>query len=125
MAMDTIVFYLSQEDKAIGLSRWLFASMNRIGKLNISDIAPEVREILNRTDQVQVIDANVNTGFLGHSYFITNPAVLSDLILILRDGKGPGPEKGRPLHRKDGGFWTLTDSYLVPPRSTVSEPRNQ
>ena len=124
MALDTIVFYLSQEDRAIGLSRWLFASMNRIGKLDISDIAPEVREILSRSDQVQVIDANVNTGFLGHSYFITNPAVLSDLILILRDGKGPGPEKGRPLEREDGGFWAITDSYLVPPRTASTGTQN-
>jgi len=125
MALDTIVFYLSQDDRAIGLSRWLFASLNRIGKLSISDLAPAARENLNRTDHIQVIDVDVHTGYLGHSYFITNPAVLSDLILILRDGKGPGPEKGRPLHRKDGGFWTLTDSYLVPPESTATGTRNQ
>lgn len=125
MALDTIVFYLSSEDKAIGLSRWLFASLNRIGKLSIGDISPEGREILSRTDRVQVIDANVHTGFLGHSYFITNPAVLSDLILILRDGKGPGPEKGRPLNRKEDGFWTITDSYLVPPQSAATGTQNR
>ncbi len=85
---------------------------------------PDAVELLSRTDQVQVIDANVHTGFLGHSYFITNPAVLSDLILILRDNKRPGPENGRPLNRKDGGFWTITDSYLVPPRTASTGTQN-
>ena len=75
---------------------------------------------LTRTNRVQVINANVDSGFLGHSYFITNPAVLSDLILILRDGKDPGAENGRPLDRPDGGFWTITESYLVPEESSAT-----
>jgi esterase/lipase superfamily enzyme len=115
MPLDTIVFYLSQGDRAIGLARWLFASVNRIGKITMQDISAEGRKSLMRTDRVQVIDSKVDSGFLGHSYFITNPAVLSDLILVLRDNRGPGPEKGRPLQRKDDGFWTITDTYLVAP----------
>jgi esterase/lipase superfamily enzyme len=115
MSMDTIVFYLSQGDRAIGLARWLFASLARIGKLTMNDLTPESRDQLMRTNRIQVIDTKVDGGFLGHSYFITNPAVLSDLILVLRDDKRPGLENGRPLEREGNGFWTITDSYPVMP----------
>jgi esterase/lipase superfamily enzyme len=111
MPMDTIVFYLSQGDRAIGLSRWLFASLNRIGKLKFTDLSTEARDKMLMTDRVQVIDSQVDTDMLGHSYFIDNPAVLSDLILLLREKRGPGADNGRPLEREDGGFWTITDSY--------------
>jgi esterase/lipase superfamily enzyme len=124
MPMDTIVFYLSQGDRAIGLSRWLFASLNRIGKLEFSDLSPAARKKILMTDRIQVIDSKVDTDLLGHSYFIDNPAVLSDLILVLRDKKGPGAEKGRPLKREEGGFWTITDSYptFTEPEAAPSSP---
>ena len=124
MPMDRIVFYLSQSDRAIGFSRWLFASFNRIGQLNFSDLSPEAREKLLMTDRIQVIDSKVDTDLLGHSYFIDNPAVLSDLILVLRDKKGPGAEKGRPLRREEGEFWTITDSYptFTEPETVPSSP---
>ena len=124
MPMDTIIFYLSQDDRAIGLSRWLFASLNRIGKLNFADLSPAARAKILMTDRIQVIDSKVDTDLLGHSYFIDNPAVLSDLILVLRDKKGPGAEKGRPLERDDGAFWTITDSYptFPEPETVPSSP---
>ena len=124
MPMDTTIFYLSQGDRAIGLSRWLFASLNRIGKLRFSDLSLESRKKILMTDRIQVIDSKVDTDLLGHSYFIDHPAVLSDLILVLRDKKAPGAEKGRPLKRDKGGFWTITDSYptFTEPETVPSSP---
>jgi hypothetical protein len=61
--------------------------------------------------QVQLIDVNVKTDFLGHSYFVEQPAVLSDLILVLRYDRDPGVEHGGPLVRSAGGFWELHDGY--------------
>ena len=124
MPMDTIIFYLSQGDRAIGFSRWLFASLNRIGKLRFSDLSLGSREKIQMTDRIQVIDSKVDTDLLGHSYFIDNPAVLSDLILVLRDKKAPGAEKGRPLKRDEGGFWTIIDSYppFTEPETVPSLP---
>ena len=59
------------------------------------------------------IDSRVSSGFIGHSYFYSHPAVLSDLILILRDGRDPGAENGRPLGREEGTlFWSIDDDYL-------------
>ena len=59
-----------------------------------------------------MINARVDSEFIGHNYFYSHPAVLSDLILILRDGLPPGEAHGRPLKRSPGGlFWTIEDAY--------------
>jgi len=110
---ESFVFYLCQEDKALGISAWLYDSISRLGRLQMKDLTPEQQENLAAQDAIQVIDVNVRTDYFAHAYFITNPAVLSDLILTLRDGRRAGAENGRPLKRKDGVFWTLTDDYLV------------
>lgn len=110
---ETFTFYISNEDKAIGFSQWLFASVRRIGDLLESDLSRRQIDVLDNTLQLTVVDVQADTGFLGHGYFISNPAVLSDLILVLRDGRLPGAEHGRPLSRPGGGFWVLDDNYLL------------
>ena len=50
-------------------------------------------------------------GAHGHTYWIDNPAVLSDVILILRDDLPPGEEHGRPLIRAETGLWEIYDGY--------------
>jgi hypothetical protein len=40
-----------------------------------------------------------------------NAAAMSDLVLVLRDGKMPGAENGRPLERREG-WWYLDNSYF-------------
>ena len=57
---------------------------------------------------MQIIDARIsNPGAFGHSYFHANPAVSSDLVLLIRDGLLPGPE--RPLRADPKGFWYIDD----------------
>jgi hypothetical protein len=60
---------------------------------------------------MNVIDVLADTGFLGHSYFHENPATSSDVILVLRDNRGPGAENGRPLLKQQEGFWEIKDGY--------------
>jgi esterase/lipase superfamily enzyme len=118
--IDNIAFYLSDEDKALGISHWLFGSVARIGQLGMNMLTPEQRDMIVKQDQIQIIETKVKSDFIGHAYFIDNPAVLSDVILFLRDGKRPGAERGRPLSRRPGEFWTLTDDYLVKPPSEIA-----
>jgi esterase/lipase superfamily enzyme len=108
---ERMTVYVSATDRAIGLADLLFGSKRRIGQLRWTDLTPEQRNALDAVSQMQVIDARVNTGFLGHSYFHASSAVSSDLILLLRDNCGPGAENGRPLIRRSGGFWELRDGY--------------
>ncbi len=113
---ERMTVYVSATDRAIGLADLLYGSRRRIGQLRWSDLTPEQRKGLEAVSQMQVIDARVNTGFLGHSYFHTSPAVSSDVILLLRDNRGPGAENGRPLIKRQNSFWEIDDSYPRRPR---------
>ena len=61
---------------------------------------------------MEFIDADIDTpDNFTHSYFYAHPAVLSDLILLMRDGRAAGAEHGRPLVRHPSGFWVLSKGY--------------
>jgi len=108
---ERMTLYVSAMDRAIGAADILFGSKRRIGQLRGADLNPEQQKALAAMSQMQVIDVLARTSFLGHSYFHQSPAVSSDVILLLRDNRNPGPESGRPLaHRKDG-FWEIDSVY--------------
>ncbi len=110
-----VTIYMSKTDAAIGLSTWLFSSDKRVGRLEMADVTPEMLQRSNHMRNMALIDARVDTGFIGHSYFYSHPAVLSDLILILRDGRAPGAANGRPLSHDPGSIlWRISEEY---PRS--------
>jgi hypothetical protein len=103
--------YISSKDKALGLSTWLFDSVKRLGKIVFNDLSLQEQESLELLPQVNLIDARVQSNFIGHDYFWSNPAVSSDLILLLRDNRAPGKENGRPLTRLSDNFWQLNRDY--------------
>ncbi len=108
------VVYVSEGDRAIGISNWLFSSLKRLGRLQSADLPAETLERLRQFDQIEVIDARVH-GFssFGHNYFYAHPAVSSDLIRVLRDQKAAGTPE-RPLLRKENTFWILENDYPAP-----------
>jgi hypothetical protein len=55
---------------------------------------------------VDIIQVRSATDFFGHSYFITNPRVSSDIIAMLRYSLRPN-DPGRPLTNVAGSFWQL------------------
>jgi hypothetical protein len=59
------------------------------------------------------VEQCLSTDFYRHRCFHTSPAVSSDLILILRDSRGPGAANGRPLIRRSDSFWEIRDNYLL------------
>jgi esterase/lipase superfamily enzyme len=114
LAVDWTTLYVSETDRAIGFSGCLFISTRRIGQVQPDDLTDEQRLRLERVARVSLIDARVSAGFLGHSYFYAHPAVSADLIRLLRDGFVPG-SPGRPLRKRDEGFWQITNDYLKAP----------
>jgi len=111
MGAERVTIYLSREDKAINFAVWLFESIGRLGELSLRIISPDHMQALEVIDRIDFIDARVDTGFMGHAYFHSSPAVSSDLILLLRDNLSPG--SGRPLacDERSSRYWSIEKDY--------------
>ena len=108
---ERMTVYSSPDDLALKISRWLVRGTVRLGTLGLVKMQSRDRRALATLQGVDFIDARVRGDFIGHSYFYSNPAVSSDLILLLRDDRPPGAAHGRPLERKSDVFWELRDGY--------------
>lgn len=108
---ERLTIYVSGNDKAIGLSTWLFGSLGRIGKLAFGDLSPEMQAASKHHPVMNIVDVRAKTNATGHDYFLSSPAALSDVILVLRDHGAPGEANGRPLFNDPTGFWELNDGY--------------
>lgn len=108
---EQLTVYVSDNDKAIGIASWLFSSFERIGTLRSRDLTPEAFAAAKNHPTLALVDVKAKTGRGGHDYFMTSPAVLSDLIMVLRDDRRPGAANGRPLTDNPSGFWELNNGY--------------
>jgi esterase/lipase superfamily enzyme len=110
-AVEHSALYITDRDKALGLSTWLFGG-RRLGRIDLTLFDPEEIAALRGSRHLQIIDARVKKlGSFGHSYFHHNPAVSSDVALLLRYQLPPGAEHGRPLEVSDLGLWIIRDDY--------------
>jgi esterase/lipase superfamily enzyme len=111
--VERLTIYTSKDDKAIGISSFLFGGLRRLGQAGASAFPERVRKNLKEDSRIAFIEyTGTNTGSFGHDYFRTNPAVSSDLVLTVRYDRNPGAKNGRPLRHKDLIFWTIDDDYL-------------
>jgi esterase/lipase superfamily enzyme len=101
-----LTLYASPEDKALATSGWLFGSLVRLGRLNQAMLTPEQIGRLRMLGFINVIEVQGKTDLFGHSYFVSNPEVSSDLIALLRYGLGPD-DPGRPLELVEKPFWRI------------------
>ncbi len=111
-----LTIYSSPADQALSLSSSIFGSRLRLGQLNLS--GPEAKAL--RADPghfADLIEVDDNTGAFGHGYFLSNPAVRSDLVALIRDGLKPG-NPGRPLVEISKAFWRIpVDLSVIGQRS--------
>ncbi len=112
MGVGHCTLYVSSTDKALGFSDWLFQGVTRLGRMGESDLTPTMRSNLKTFTGLDIIKVTAKSGYIGHSYFHSNPSVSSDLILLLRDERAAGKEHGRPLRPiLEPGFWELCQGY--------------
>jgi esterase/lipase superfamily enzyme len=118
---EQFAMYVCSNDKALGLANWLFQSAMRLGRLQSSMLTPEELNELRKNPNVQIIEARIaNAGAFGHDYFHSNPAVSSDLILLVRYRRRAGAQYGRPLRDDASGFWIIDDEYPGPPKRNAA-----
>ena len=86
--------------------------MGRLGGFRWDELSSRQQEQLKSLDFLTLVDARVQTDFIGHAYFYRNPAVSSDLVLLLRDGLKPG-EGRRTLAQSnpDTNFFEIRAGY--------------
>jgi esterase/lipase superfamily enzyme len=97
--------YASPEDRALAVSQLLFRSRERVGQLRPEDIPDPIQRYFETTGHTDLISyEGKRTDLFGHSYFTSNPRVSSDLIQLIRYGKGPG-DPGRDLIQTGRVTW--------------------
>ena len=100
--------YSSPGDKALGLATRIFGSAERLGQLDLSRQDSSAAPISGQTGIIDFIQVDASTDTFGHGYFLSNPAVSSDLVALIRYGLKPG-DPGRPLVEIKRPYWRITE----------------
>jgi esterase/lipase superfamily enzyme len=103
-----LTVYTSEGDKALRVAEWLMGSLRRMGRIDQALLSkeqlPKSRSVAGFATIVQVTNT---AGFIGHSYFVSDPAVSADLVSLVRYGLAPG-DPGRPLEEISRPFWKIS-----------------
>ena len=104
--------YISGEDKALNISRWLFWR-ERLGQLEVNTLDSHAITYLRKTPALRLIDVTEAEGATagnGHAYFRQSPWASSDILMTLMYDL---PPEKRGLVRSDSNpIWTFPDDYL-------------
>ena len=118
--VDNMTVYMSQTDKAMGISNFLFGN-RRLGQLADTEIVSDATFDWLRENQtisfVNVTDAEKSGSGNGHAYFRKSPWASSDLLLLMKSGLGPS-ERGLVL-RDDETTWSFSADYPERMRAAV------
>lgn len=108
-----LTVYSSREDKALMASTLLFGSALRLGQLTVGKLrersqAASQWEGSHMGGLVDFIEFSGSGGFIGHRYFLSNPAVKADLVALIRDRVKAGDPR-RQLVEIKRPFWRISD----------------
>jgi esterase/lipase superfamily enzyme len=101
-----LTVYASPDDKALATAGWLFGSLSRLGRVRAAMFSVEDIAEARKLPLLDVIEVPGTTDFFGHSYFVSDPLVSSDIIAMLRYGLKPN-DPGRPLIEIARPFWRV------------------
>ena len=104
-----LTIYASPEDRALGTSEFLFRSKARVGQISRDMMSERGLALFEMWGGLHVVLVKgQRTDRFGHSYFVSNPEVSSDIIQLIRHGKKP-EEPGRPLKKIAPSVWTFPE----------------
>jgi esterase/lipase superfamily enzyme len=105
-----VTIYSSPEDKALGLATALFGSTMRLGQQNLGRPDASAMGVdPGHAGLADFIEVDASTDTFGHGYFLSNPAVSSDLVAMIRYGLKPG-DPGRPLVEIKKPYWRISNA---------------
>ena len=108
-AFEQVNIYVNPDDVALKLSSFL-TKYPRIGAAQQEDFRPGELQDLRKQGLIHFIRVEGAGGSESHSYFRNNPAVLSDIVLVLRTRAFPGGTL-RPLEADPDTIWRLHHDY--------------
>ena len=94
----------------------LFGSALRLGQLAVARIPKDRSEAAsqwagaNMEGLVDFIEYSGGRGFIGHSYFLSDPAVKADLVTLIRDRVKAGDPR-RQLVEIKRPFWRISEVW--------------
>lgn len=103
-----LTIYTSPGDKALSMAEYLMGSLRRAGRLDQALLSKEqLAKARGSAGFAAFIQVTHTSGFIGHSYFVSDPSVSSDLVALIRYGLEPG-DPGRPLEEISRPFWRVS-----------------
>lgn len=121
--VESINIYVSDRDRALGFSNWLFGGQNRLGQAIESAMTSDgARDfVVNHPNLrlINVADAEDSEAASGHGYFRQSPWVSGDLLMTLRHDLSPG-RRGLVL-RDDWPVWAFPPDYLLRMRVALAD----
>lgn len=112
-AFEQVNIYVNPKDGALQVSQ-IIGRVSRLGGVNPSQLSDKERADLASANNVNMIIVEEGGTQLGHSYFRQNPAVLSDIVLVLRTRASAGTAF-RPLEPVAQNIFTLHQDYPADP----------
>ncbi|MCV9963142.1 alpha/beta hydrolase [Pararhizobium sp. BT-229] len=109
-----LTVYSSPGDKALGASTLLSGSALRLGQLAVGRLPRDRSQAASQWagshmgGLVDFIEFSGGSGFIGHSYFASDPAVKADLVALIRDRVKAGDPR-RQLVEIKRPFWRVSD----------------
>jgi len=109
-----LTIYSSPRDEALRASALLFGSALRLGQLSIGRLPGDRSEEASKWEGshmgglVDFIEFPGGGGFIGHSYFLSDPTVKADLTALIRDRAKAGDPR-RQLVEIQRPFWRIAD----------------
>ena len=109
---ERLTIYLSETDRALGISQWVFGR-NRLGQMwQERPLKPHVDKYLRKSESLVLIDvtgAEAATAGNGHAYFRNSPWVSSDIFVsLLYDLE---PDKRGLVRRPHMPIWSFPENY--------------
>lgn len=118
---ETLSVYVSSEDKALKISRWLFRR-ERLGQLGANTLDSHAIEYLRKTPALRLIDVTEAEGATegnGHAYFRKSPWASSDILMTLMFDLNPD-ERGL-VRDAEMPIWNFPEDYIQRLRQALSE----